>query len=305
MNSRQDDATDASFIPRHEVAPFGSFVLGTLAFCLAPLRYLVGSGLVSAILSVAALGLGALSFPGKRASRKRTRLWMPLAGIGFGGAALVLVFWIFPSLRVESDILTSKGKLKNIALALANYQDAHGSFPPAFLCDADGNPLLSWRVLLLPYLMEQDLYEQFKLEEAWDGPNNKRLLNRMPAIYGLDSPVQHDPYTSFYQVFVGSQAAFEPCQGVSIGEFLDGPANTVLVIEAGEAVPWTKPQDLRYSPAEPIPRVGGHFAGRCNFASADYTVRSFTKTANEQLVRKWITRNGREPLFESESDVPQ
>src|SRR5579863_9248252 len=80
-----------------------------------------------------------------------------------------------------------KNNLKQIGLALHNYHDAFGSFPPAFVADANGKPMHSWRVLILPYLDQLPLYKEYNFSEPWDGPNNSRLLNRMPPAFSCPS----------------------------------------------------------------------------------------------------------------------
>src|SRR2546421_760485 len=135
--------------------------------------------------------------------------------------------------------------MRRIATALHGYADDHdGRLPPAVLYDQEGRPLHSWRVLILPYLGERALYDEFRLDEPWDSPHNLALLPRMPNVYalppGLPVEVQAGPSWTFYQVFTGRGT-----RGLNLRE--DFPAslsNTVLVVEAGEAVPWTKPVDL-------------------------------------------------------------
>jgi hypothetical protein len=97
--------------------------------------------------------------------------------------------------------------LKHIALAMHNYLDTHGCFPPAAIYGKNGKPLLSWRVLLLPYLDQQNLYQQFHLDEAWDSPHNKKLLETKVKAYHIPG---HDDWTrTYYQVFVGEDTVFE------------------------------------------------------------------------------------------------
>ena len=79
--------------------------------------------------------------------------------------------------------MASHNNLHQIAIALLNYQDVHGRLPPAVVKSKDGKPLLSWRVLILPYLGEGNLYKEFKPDEAWDGPHNKPLLSSMPKVF--------------------------------------------------------------------------------------------------------------------------
>jgi hypothetical protein len=134
----------------------------------------------------------------------------------------------------------------------------------------DGAPLLSWRVLILPYIEQGNLYKRFHLDEPWDSPNNLALLSAMPRVYApppdLPASVRAGPSGTFYQVFVGEGTAFEGPQGLRLhDDFPDGTANTILVIEAGEPVPWTKPDDLRYKADEPLPSLGGVFIGESPF----------------------------------------
>jgi hypothetical protein len=110
----------------------------------------------------------------------------------------------------SSTRLVLLGKLKHLALAMHMYHDTFQQFPPPALCDKHGRPLLSWRVLLLPYVEHDDLYQQFKLDEPWDSPHNLRLLERMPPLYALPDGFRTppEPHATFFQVFVGRGAAF-------------------------------------------------------------------------------------------------
>src|SRR5439155_20075506 len=121
----------------------------------------------------------------------------------------------------------------------------------------DGNALLSWRVAILPYLGESEtkLYNEFKQDEPWDSPHNKKLLARMPKIYAPPGMTTREPYSTFYQVFLGPHAAFEQHQALSFDDFPDGIAKTILIVEAACAVPWTKPDDLHFAADEPIPEL--------------------------------------------------
>ena len=93
----------------------------------------------------------------------------------------------------------SINNLKHLSLAMHNCMDSYGQFPPAALYSKDGKPLLSWRVLLLPYLDQRELYEQFKLDEPWDGPTNKKLVAKMPAIYSAIPGKAKETQDTVYQ----------------------------------------------------------------------------------------------------------
>lgn len=179
-----------------------------------------------------------------------------------------------------------------------NYNAEHGSLPPHAAYGKDGSPLLSWRVLILPYVEQQELYERFRLDEPWDSPHNLALLPLMPKIYApFDGSEPPEPHATFYQVFVGEGAAFEGPKGMRLAQdFPDGTSATVLIVEAGAAVPWTKPDDLPYSPGGPLPKLGGLFKDTIRAALADGSVRSFPRQTSEGTVRAAITRNGGDEL---------
>jgi hypothetical protein len=151
--------------------------------------------------------------------------------------------------------------LKQISLAFHSYHDQHGRLPPAVVRDAAGKPLHSWRVLLLPYLEQDVLYLEFHLDEPWDSPHNLALLSRMPKVYGSPEVQPAEPFHTFLQVITGPGTAFDGGKITFPKDIPDGMMNTFLVVEAGEAVPWTKPIDVVYDPNDPIPELGGMFRG--------------------------------------------
>lgn len=205
--------------------------------------------------------------------------------------------------------------LKMIALAMHDYAEAHGGrLPPAVLRDATGKPLHSWRVLLLPYLEHKSLYDKFRLDESWDSPHNIALLSSMPHEYSTPAalPVEAraEPFSTFYQVFTGKGTAFDGSEGLRLPQdFPDGTSNTILVAEAGQAVPWTKPDDLPYEADRPLPPLGGVFTGESRFSlfgsnrvkgyhavMADGSARFITSPTGEATLRDAITRNDGRPL---------
>ena len=147
--------------------------------------------------------------------------------------------------------------------------------------------------------LEQDaLYKQFRLDEPWDGPNNSRLLPQMPECYVQPKKgLAPQPYHTCDKVFVGKGAAFEGKEGIRFPEeFLDGTGDTILVVENGEGVPWTKPDDLPYAPDQPLPKLDGIFPDGFFVAMADGSVRIIKKDTSEATLRALVTRNGGEKL---------
>jgi hypothetical protein len=182
-----------------------------------------------------------------------------------------------------------------LALALHNYHDEQGRLPPAVVHGENGEPLYSWRVLLLPYIEQQDLYRQFHLHEAWDSPHNLRLLSRMPMTYAPPPGKLRavPPYHTVCHVFVGKGAVFEGQEGLRLSaDFPSGLSGTLLVVEAGPPVPWTKPEDLPYAPDQPQPDLRPLFKGGFRAGLADGSMRWVRHDLAEATLRALVTRNG-------------
>jgi RNA polymerase sigma factor (sigma-70 family) len=190
----------------------------------------------------------------------------------------------------------SMNNLMQLALAMHNYHAANGQFPPAAIYRIDGKPLLSWRVLLLPYLDQRNLFSQFKLDEPWDGPTNKKLLAKMPEIYASPRGKAKETHSTIYQVFTGPGTIFPGPKASRIADITDGTANTILIVEAAETVPWTKPADLPYDPKKPLPKLGGISSKGFTAAFADGAGHFLKKTIKEATLRALITCNGGEAI---------
>ena len=199
-----------------------------------------------------------------------------------------------PVFQTERLKKRSANNLKQIGIALLNYHDAHRSLPPAAKT-ANGKPLLSWRVLILPFIEQGPLYQQFKLDEPWDSPHNLKLLPLMPKIYAPVGVKTKEPYHTFYQAIVGPGAAWEKDgKGLRVSEFTDGTANTNLAAEAATPVPWTKPDDISFDEKKKMrPQFGGMFKDGFHALYADGRVR-FIHQIEEATLQALITRNGGE-----------
>jgi hypothetical protein len=134
--------------------------------------------------------------------------------------------------------------LKQIGLAMHNFHETYGSFPPS-ASYVDGQPLLSWRVYLLPYLGYAPLYEKFHLDEPWDSEHNLTLLAEMPDVYSSPNRDLNEQGLTRFVVPVAETTAFHGETGVPFQDITDGTAQTALVVAvpAEHAVPWTKPVD--------------------------------------------------------------
>jgi RNA polymerase sigma factor (sigma-70 family) len=183
--------------------------------------------------------------------------------------------------------------LKQIMLAVHNYASSHESRFPDNIRDKDGRSLLSWRVAILPFLEEDRLYSRFKLDEPWDGPHNKKLLVAMPKVYWAPTagPRSTDTY---YQRFAGPGTMLDPAGPLRFADVRDGLSNTLFAVEAGTAVPWTKPEDIPYDPKKPLPKLGGILPHVIAGAFGGGSVYPLRKDFDENILRAAITRSGEE-----------
>jgi hypothetical protein len=199
--------------------------------------------------------------------------------------------------KLAAERLTSNNNLKQIALAMHIYYDTYKKLPGPAITDKAGKPLLSWRVAILPFVEENELYKQFKLDEPWDSAHNKKLLEKMPKLYAPVRGKTKEPHSTYYQVFVGPGAAFEAGKQFRlVADFPDGTSNTICAVEAGEAVPWTKPADIPYDPKKALPKLGGLFPDGFHIAVMDGTTRWVGRNLNEAMFRLAITRNDGQPV---------
>ncbi|MBX9623685.1 MAG: DUF1559 domain-containing protein [Gemmataceae bacterium] len=203
----------------------------------------------------------------------------------------------------EKELATSQSNLKQLALAMINFLDVHGGRMPADSKDKAGKPLLSWRVAILPYLEQEALYKQFKLDEPWDSEHNKGLAEKMPKVFA-PVRVKAKPGHTFYQVFTGPGAPFGPKPARFPQGFQDGTSNTGMIFEAGEPVVWTKPADLPYDPKKPLPKLGGLFDGEFHVARADGSAFRCRKDPDEATLRALITPSGGE-VYNDELLLPK
>ncbi|HEY7427396.1 MAG TPA: DUF1559 domain-containing protein [Gemmataceae bacterium] len=212
-------------------------------------------------------------------------------------AGLVLIEAV-QKMREAAARAQSQNNLKQIGLAMHNYAATYGRFPPQATYDKNGKPMLSWRVSILPFIEQNELYNQFHLDEPWDSEHNKKLLAKMPKTYASpqDEKTLTDHLTHF-QGFFGKGAFFEGKKGLVLpADFPDGTSNTLMIVEASKAVPWSKPEDIPYDAAKPLPKLGlpgadGFLAGLC-----DGSVRIISHKITEKTLRNAITRNDGNPL---------
>ena len=184
----------------------------------------------------------------------------------------------------DEQLAKSSNNLKQIALAFHNYNDTYGWLPTNEL-SKDKKPLLSWRVQILPFIEQDHLFKQFKMDEPWDSENNKKLIGQIPEFY---VPVRGkaDKGMTFYQTFGGKHGWMQPKASIP-RSFPDGTSNTFLVAEAGKPVIWTRPDDMVFD-GKDVPALGGMFDGKFHAAMADGSVARFRKGVNVETLKLLI-----------------
>ena len=257
---------------------------------------------ILAILAVAAVGLVcvigiliALLMPAIQGSREAARREESEANLKKLGLALQNYH--------EAGRSQCRNHLKQIGLAMHNYHDVYKSFPPAVVAGSDGRPMHSWRVLILPFLNEQELYKTYNLGEPWDGPNNSLLANRMPAAYRCPSAPDQTSVTTSYMAVTGPGAIFDGAQASGFKDITDGASQTLLLVETTRpAVNWMQPVDLDFQTMafavdDPAGAdISSHHHQGANILMADGSVRFISLGVDPQALRALFTRAGGEVM---------
>jgi hypothetical protein len=188
--------------------------------------------------------------------------------------------------------------MRQIVLAMHNYESEHGRFPPAYIADEDGNPIHSWRILILPYLDQQNLFERYSMDEPWNGPNNRLLADEIDAIYRCPSHYSGDSKKNCtnYCLVTGKGTLFEADQAPAFDDIKDGSSNTIILVEVNHSeIQWMEPRDLSleqairgFEQAAKDEQSGNH-PGIQNVAFADSSVNSLaTSTIREELEKLFL-----------------
>ena len=188
--------------------------------------------------------------------------------------------------------------MRQITLAMLNYESEHGHFPPAYIADEDGKPMHSWRVLILPYLERNNLFERYSMDEPWDGPNNRKLADEIDGVYGCPSHDTGNGETNCtsYCVVTGAGTMFDADRTVKFGDINDGSSNTAILVEVNHGdIHWMEPKDLTVDEAVGVfeqaleeNQVSNH-PGIQNVTYADGSAHTLsTSTERSELVELFL-----------------
>ncbi|HEX5443871.1 MAG TPA: M56 family metallopeptidase [Pirellulales bacterium] len=190
----------------------------------------------------------------------------------------------------KADEQAHLANLGRLAKAFAAYHAAHGHYPPAAVMGPDGKTVHSWRVELLPYLGEQKLFDEYKLDQPWDSEHNQQLVERIPEIY--HTTASSNKGKADYYVVTGQGTLFDGNALASRESIADAPGETILVLQSRQRAPWTKPVDVDpradRQADQPIRGLGHGFYA----AFADGTVKFVSKDTDPSSVRAMFTKAG-------------
>ncbi len=207
-------------------------------------------------------------------------------------SAPVLLGLLMPavqSARQSAMRTNSMNSMRQIGLALLTYESANGHLPPSVI--VENGIERSWRVELLPYLDQNELYQKYRKDRSWDSPENQLVLNNMPAIF-RSVPRPEANMTPFRGI--GNATGILPStgKGLKLSEVLDGLSQTIAVVETSEMVPWTKPD--RFEPTAGELCTSIVFPGGFHALFADGAVRFISEDVDERVLSGLLTIAGHE-----------
>ena len=225
-----------------------------------------------------------------------------------------------PALRGRANAarIAAKVKLRQVGLAMANYEATHRHFPPAVV--VENGVKRSWRVELLPFLDEDELHARYDKTKPWDDPANAAVLAQMPDVYRSPFDGRGGSLTSYLAV-IGREKQSEPdnfgqqrtvgatfwraegdaddrSAGTRIREVEDNTGSTIMIVEAKRDVPWTKPEDIVVDVTEPVPPAtfGGFDPAGFVAALVDGSVGFVPAATDATTLQALLTRDGEEKV---------
>ena len=214
----------------------------------------------------------------------------------FGPMVASLLLPAISKARGAAQRAQSTNNLKQIALALHNYHDVHKALPAAVMLGPDGKTKHSWRVAILPYIEQENVYKQYRFDEPWDSENNKKVLDHIPPVFRHPGAKGKSTNSSYY-LLTGAGGIFQEeaaKKGASFAAVRDGTSNTILAVEADRDTPWTKPEDIPFDVDGQLPKLGGFAREGFAAAFADGSVRFLSAGIDAKILKALFTAGGGE-----------
>ncbi len=201
----------------------------------------------------------------------------------------------FVSARVAASRAVDQNNLKQIGLALHNYYAAYDHLPPAVLTSENGTPY-SWRVEILPFIEQGFLYDRYDTNLPWNHPTNLKVLKSMPRMYR--SPLDSDASTNTgYAAVVGPDTAIaSEGTGNPFRVVTDGLSNTLMVLGVDTEIPWTKPEDIPFTPEISPSTLKSRFPEGFSALMGDGSVKFLSETIDAKIFRALLTKSGGEVI---------
>ena len=225
-----------------------------------------------------------------------------LAAVAITGILIGLLLPATRSSRPAGRRTQCASNLRQIVLALLNYEQVHKALPPAYTVDAQRRPLHSWRTLILPYLEQESLYRTIDLSKPWNDPANAKARETSLPIFRCPEAAG-PPNTTTYLAIVGPNGCLLPREPRRLAEITDGTSYTLMVLEAGEenAVPWMAPVDADESLVMRLgPTAKLHHAGGMNAGFVDGSVRFLKASTPPEVRRAWMSISGNDDAVTTE-----
>ncbi len=238
--------------------------------------------------------------PPKPASK--TPIWIIVLAVAVpmvlvcGGILLALLLPAVSAAREAARRAQCSNNLKQIGLALLNYESTFGALPPAVFADDHGKPMKSWRVAILPFLDQEPLYQQYDSKQPWDSPQNRALGNTPLSIFRCpsDPGAVNSAETSYVRVVGKDTIGGTPNEAVKPGDITDGVSNTIMVVEvSGLHINWEEPRDVTVDEFMDMVSKGraSRHSGGFQALMADASVHFISNNVDPKTLRALLLRN--------------
>jgi prepilin-type processing-associated H-X9-DG protein len=220
-----------------------------------------------------------------------------------GGILVKLLMPAVLSTRQAAHKTQCAHNLQQIASAVFQYRVHYDTFPPACIADQTGKPLHSWRVLILPFLGHQALYDRYDFGQPWDSPDNLALAEMIPEVYRCPADSTAGSSQTSYLMIVGPGTFSSVTGPLRHDEMPDGPVGTLMLVETlNSGIVWTQPQDFHAGRsstqinAPTGPAIGSRHPGGANAAMGDGSVQFLSEWTTPEDVRAMTTVDGGETI---------